>query len=42
MIMVIAPHRATKAAAVAAKEGGKPEGDAAVNPEPVGADNVVA
>jgi translation initiation factor IF-3 len=34
MIMVIAPHRATKAAAVAAKEGGRPEGS------PEGADQV--
>ena len=43
MIMVIAPHRATKAAAVAAKEGrpdGSPEG--ATAPEPVTADNGAA
>jgi len=43
MIMVIAPHRATKAAAVAAKEtrpDGSPDGVAA--PEPVTADNGAA
>jgi len=41
MIMVIAPHRATKAAAVAAKEGGKPEGDS-VAPEQVPAEQAPA